>query len=228
MHLGLFAQRAARAADLAALGASLIDAAGPLLGVRFSGVTANGERHTDLPEPFVSRYEKIGEESDTVLAAMRRHHVPMAAAIRDLRDLARAEGRDEYLELLDYSVGHHYLVAPVAVEGDVVGALMFARKEDRPFGAGELAIAGALSLHVSTRLSVLAAAQRGFDASWSEVLGRRGLEVADLAARGLTTIEVGRALGVSPNTVKKHLRAIYEKLGIGSRAELAMVLATRR
>jgi DNA-binding CsgD family transcriptional regulator len=51
--------------------------------------------------------------------------------------------------------------------------------------------------------------------------------VADLAARGLTTIEVGRALGVSPNTVKKHLRAIYEKLGIGSRAELAMLLATR-
>ncbi|HEY1957451.1 MAG TPA: LuxR C-terminal-related transcriptional regulator [Polyangiaceae bacterium] len=227
MGLAAFAHRAARATDVATLAASVIETSATLLGVRFSGLHVSGEGSTDLPERFVARYAEIGEPNDPVLAAVRERHAPMAATIRDLRRWARAAQRDDFMELLDYSVGHHYLVAPVVMDGHVVGSLMFARKEDRAFGQTELALAGALSLHVSTRVAALTTVQRGLDDAWSEVVSRRGLEVADLAARGLTTTEVGRALGVSPNTVKKHLRAIYEKLGISTRAELAMLLANR-
>jgi len=39
---------------------------------------------------------------------------------------------------------------------------------------------------------------------------------------------MGRALGVSPNTVKKHLRVIYERLDVASRAALATLLASAR
>ncbi len=117
-----------------------------------------------------------------------------------------------------------YMLAPLVVDGAVVGTLNFARNEDRAFGTRELASASALSLHVSTRLTARRLNPARPD-PWAEILTARGLEVAELAARGLTTFEVGRILGVSSNTVKKHLQLVYLRLGVGSRAELAMMLS---
>ncbi len=45
-----------------------------------------------------------------------------------------------------------------------------------------------------------------------------------LLAEGRTTREAAAALFLSPKTVEYHLRKVYTKLGIGSRAELAEVL----
>ena len=42
-----------------------------------------------------------------------------------------------------------------------------------------------------------------------------------LLADGRTTREAAAALFLSPKTVEYHLRKVYTKLGIGSRAELA-------
>jgi DNA-binding CsgD family transcriptional regulator len=52
-------------------------------------------------------------------------------------------------------------------------------------------------------------------------LTRRQLEVARLTAAGRTYREVATALGISPNTVKAHLRGAYAVLGVHRRAELA-------
>ena len=46
-------------------------------------------------------------------------------------------------------------------------------------------------------------------------------QIAGLLAGGMTTREVAGALFLSPKTVEYHLRHVYIKLGIGSRAELA-------
>ena len=48
----------------------------------------------------------------------------------------------------------------------------------------------------------------------------REREIAEAFSLGETHREIGERLGLSPNTVRRHLANIYEKLGIGSKAEL--------
>jgi len=54
-----------------------------------------------------------------------------------------------------------------------------------------------------------------------DTLGRltpREREVLDLLTRGMSNKEISHALFISPNTVKRHLQAIFAKLGVNSRA----------
>ncbi|MFE5486885.1 helix-turn-helix transcriptional regulator [Streptomyces sp. NPDC056527] len=60
-----------------------------------------------------------------------------------------------------------------------------------------------------------------------EVLTEREREVARVAGTGRRTREIAEALGLSPRTVEVHLSRIYRKLEIGSRAELARLMAVR-
>jgi DNA-binding NarL/FixJ family response regulator len=56
-------------------------------------------------------------------------------------------------------------------------------------------------------------------------LTKRELEVATLAARGLSSREIAETLVVSTRTVENHLQRAYEKLGVSGRSELAAALA---
>lgn len=53
----------------------------------------------------------------------------------------------------------------------------------------------------------------------------RQREVAEYAAAGATAAEIADTLEISTATVHDHIRSIYERLGIGSRAELASLIA---
>ena len=48
-------------------------------------------------------------------------------------------------------------------------------------------------------------------------LSPRQREVLALLARGATVAETARALGRSPETVKTHRRAVYQRLGVAGR-----------
>lgn len=52
--------------------------------------------------------------------------------------------------------------------------------------------------------------------------------IAELAAAGATVPEIARAIGRATETVRTHMRAIYERLEVGSRLELARALADTR
>jgi DNA-binding NarL/FixJ family response regulator len=51
------------------------------------------------------------------------------------------------------------------------------------------------------------------------------LQIAQLAAEGLSNREIGQKLFVSPRTVSTHLYRVYPKLGITARSQLAAALS---
>ena len=56
-------------------------------------------------------------------------------------------------------------------------------------------------------------------------LSRREREIADLVAAGNTNPQIARALFLSPKTIEAHMRRIFAKLDVTSRAQVAAVVA---
>lgn len=63
---------------------------------------------------------------------------------------------------------------------------------------------------------------RGLASGWEIPLTDREREVALKAANGASNLDIAAALGITERTVKAHLTAIFEKLGIADRLQLAL------
>jgi DNA-binding NarL/FixJ family response regulator len=59
-----------------------------------------------------------------------------------------------------------------------------------------------------------------------EQLSAKEIQIAILVWQGLTNREIGRIVGTSEQVVKNHLRNTFDKLGVWSRLELAMYVAS--
>jgi DNA-binding CsgD family transcriptional regulator len=55
--------------------------------------------------------------------------------------------------------------------------------------------------------------------AWNPEVSFREVQVLESVAVGMTDVQVGRKLWVSQHTIKSHLRRIYVKLGVCSRAQ---------
>jgi DNA-binding NarL/FixJ family response regulator len=62
----------------------------------------------------------------------------------------------------------------------------------------------------------------------SRVLTKTEQRVIELVARGLKNSELAEATGMTEHVVKNYLRAIYDKLGLWNRVELALWYEARR
>ena len=59
-----------------------------------------------------------------------------------------------------------------------------------------------------------------------ERLTPKEVHVASLVWQGLTNREIGEITGTSEQVIKNHLRSTFDKLGVWSRLELAMYVAS--
>ncbi len=59
-----------------------------------------------------------------------------------------------------------------------------------------------------------------------ERLTPKETQVATLVWQGLTNREIGKLMGTTEQVVKNHLRSTFDKLGVWSRLELAMYVAS--
>jgi HD-GYP domain-containing protein (c-di-GMP phosphodiesterase class II) len=107
-----------------------------------------------------------------------------------------------------------------------------AMREDRPYRAALPADAAAdeLSREAQARRltpeavsAVLAAAGRPRPTALRPAgLSERECEVVALLARGLSTKQVARQLGISPKTCDHHIQSLYGKAGVSSRAGVTL------
>ena len=59
-----------------------------------------------------------------------------------------------------------------------------------------------------------------------EHLTHKEIQVGILVWQGLTNREIGKIMGTSEQVIKNHLRSTFDKLGVWSRLELAMYVAS--
>lgn len=122
-----------------------------------------------------------------------------------------------------YSIGSTVMGAQ-----HLLGSVTFFRsKEDGDFSDDEVAMLAVLNRHLSAHFAFLwpdgAApnAKVAFERLTQQYgLSGRELEIAELISQGRSNQEIGRALFISENTVKKHANSLYRKLGITSRTQL--------
>jgi DNA-binding NarL/FixJ family response regulator len=59
-----------------------------------------------------------------------------------------------------------------------------------------------------------------------ERLTPKEIQIAILVWQGLTNREIGKIVGTSEQVIKNHLRSAFDKIGVWSRLELAMYVAS--
>ena len=104
-----------------------------------------------------------------------------------------------------------------------LGARGYVIKDNSPVN-----IIGALRKVMSGELAVSDAVRSAYEARKSERgLTGREKEILVLVSKGCSNAEIGDMLHLSPNTVKNHLKNLFESLGAADRAE-AVAIGIRR
>ena len=110
-----------------------------------------------------------------------------------------------------------------AIEAGATGYLLKAERPEELFAAIHAAAQGRTALSAPVAGRVMARMRSPLPG-----LTPRELDILTHLARGLGNRDIARALHISEATVKTHLRRIYDKLGVDTRAGAVAVAKERR
>src|SRR5262249_17709064 len=150
--------------------------------------------------------------------AMLAHRGPVGDEVLDRRNIVAFARRHRYTGQYAFP-----FLVPIAEPEGLLGIMRFGWLSPPSCGLRrDLTTLGTMVSVQCARLRLTTAPDRIARAR----LSARQEEVAVLAARGFTTRELGDALEISVNTVKKHLKDAFRRLDVANRAELATLLAS--
>lgn len=180
-------------------------------------------------------------DPDHALALLREHRpdlvildlrMPATDGLSLLRRL-RAEGIDTPAVILTMSDAEADLAA--ALRAGVRGYLLKDMDPEEVLGAiaraarGELAVAPAMTLKLAQMLQSPAAGAPATDkADLIATLTERERQILEHVSRGESNKAIARALDISHDTVKLHVRHILAKLNLSSRVEAAVFAVEQR
>ncbi len=178
------------------------------------GKAANGAEALEmvqqrLPEILVLDLFMPGADGFEVLRTLDRNGSRVAAVV-----LTASESQPDYVQVV--RLGARGLV----LKGEGPERLFAAI---RTVANGELAFSEDIAQQV---LSSMAGEARNEEPSNLKRLSDRERQIAALVARGMKNKDIGRELGISENTVKRHLQSIFNKTGTRDRLELAVLAVT--
>jgi two-component system, NarL family, nitrate/nitrite response regulator NarP len=163
-------------------------------------IAADGERFLDAVERFRFDLAIIG----WVLPVVHGRDILKALA-----------GRENAPRIIVYTGDEDPGVPQEVLE---LGGAAFVSKREPPGQLVEVvsAVAAGRMIFPLTAKRALAAHRRADPAA---CLSRRELQLLGLLGSGKTNAQLARELGVSENTVKFHLRNLFDKLGVKNRAQ---------
>jgi ATP/maltotriose-dependent transcriptional regulator MalT len=153
----------------------------------------------------VSRHTDSRHLADLAAAVINLQGDGVEASVEASRDKVAGVVEDGYLDAVVFACRAFPALASVAVDDSILESeltRLLASSHDVDIGrAAGLEMPRELRKH--------------------ELLSRREREVYELLAQGRTNPEIARALFISESTTKVHVRHIFEKLGVRTRAEAA-------
>ena len=178
-----------------------------------------------LAENLAEKAAAILEGLLDTLAKMGWRALEALVALLLARALAQCDAAEKSLDALNRAlrIGAEIgLVNSFVDEGEPIRALLQQFRQN----AGDAASAeAAYADRLLTAFDELDSSRSGAArplrvmTSSSKILSVRELEIVNCVALGLSNKEIGRSLKLAPETVKWHLRNIFEKLNVSSRIE---------
>ena len=160
----------------------------------------------------VSLVEKV--HPDILLLDVRMPGTGGIAALKSVRE----KFPDQKVVMLTMSDSEEDVYQAITL-----GARGYVIKDNSPVN-----IIGALKKVIAGELAVSDAVRSAYEARKSERgLTGREKEILVLVSKGCSNAEIGDILHLSPNTVKNHLKNLFEALGAADRAE-AVAIGIRR
>lgn len=125
---------------------------------------------------------------------------------------------------------HFSMGSTQVANGTIYGSVTLFRERDAAdFAEDELECLAVLNRHLSALLARAHPGGLRRDATGRPAAGRpelteREQEIVALIAEGMSNQQIGLRLFISENTVKKHVKSVYHKLGVSSRHQLMAAL----
>jgi DNA-binding NarL/FixJ family response regulator len=188
-------------------------------------------------------HELLADALRGLLESAGVHVVASCTRAADLERLLRARAPDVALLDADLAADVDQLLQ-VARMAMPQGALVLLAQDIDPVLARRtfaadidgVVLKSATSEEVVASLQRIVAGHAVFPSAWlsaarapaQDALSERQREVLELIAQGLPNESIAERLFISKNTVKFHVAAIYERLGVRNRVQAAQALAAMR